>query len=109
GHVEAVRVTENGTEIWLPTAAVFVMIGVAPRTDWLGGMVARDEQGYLLVGPERSGSKLWKEERSPFSLETSVPGVFAAGDVRAGSLKRVASAVGEGAIAVHYVHRYLGL
>jgi thioredoxin reductase (NADPH) len=109
GHVEAVRVTENGHEVWLPTAAVFVMIGAAPRTDWLGGMVARDEQGYLLVGPELSGSKLWKEDRPPFSLETSVPGVFAAGDVRAGSLKRVASAVGEGAIAVHYVHRYLGL
>lgn len=108
GHVEAVRVSQDGDDQWLPTSAVFVMIGAAPRTEWMGGAVARDAQGYLLVGPELT-NKVWKEERPPFSLETSLPGVFAAGDVRAGSLKRVASAVGEGAIAVHYVHRYLGL
>ena len=110
GHVQAVHVTDaEGLEEWLPTAALFVMIGAAPRTDWLGELVARDEKGYLLTGLELTPGRDWKEERAPFSLETSLPGVFAAGDVRASSLKRVASAVGEGAIAVHFVHRYLGL
>jgi thioredoxin reductase (NADPH) len=109
-HLEEMEVVgPDGERVWLPTAALFVMIGAAPRTDWLEGAVARDEKGYLLVGPELTMANLWKEARAPFSLETSLPGVFAAGDVRATSLKRVASAVGEGAIAVHYVHRYLGL
>jgi thioredoxin reductase (NADPH) len=110
GHVEAVEVTGPGGETeWLPTAAVFVMIGAAPHTDWLEGTIARDEAGFLLVGPEVVAARRWTEKRAPFSLETSLPGVFAAGDVRSGSLKRVASAVGEGAMAVHYVHKYLGL
>jgi thioredoxin reductase (NADPH) len=76
-------------------SALFVMIGAEPRTEWLAGFVDRDEQGFIRTG----GSGL--------SLETSVPGVFAAGDVRAGSVKRVASAVGEGAIAIQQIHRYL--
>lgn len=80
-----------------------------PHTDWLGESVARDDKGYVLTGPEmlRSTDGAWTQRRGPFALETSLPGVFAAGDVRQDSMKRVASAVGEGAMAVHFVHRYL--
>ena len=87
-----------------------MFIGAAPRTDWLDGVVARDDHGFVLAGPgpvrgrHQAG---WPLDRAPYHLETSVPGVFAAGDVRAESAKRVASAVGEGAMAVMLVHRYL--
>ena len=91
--------------------ALFVFIGAAPRTEWLEGTVLRDEDGYILCGGEmlRDGGRPeeWPLERDPFLLETSVPGVFVAGDVRAGSVKRVASAVGEGSMAVTFVHQYL--
>jgi thioredoxin reductase (NADPH) len=90
---------------------LFVFIGAEPRTDWLDGVVARDERGFVLTGPDllSGGSRPpgWLLPRDPFHLESSVPGVFAAGDVRAQSVKRVASAVGEGAMAVSLVHRYL--
>jgi thioredoxin reductase (NADPH) len=91
---------------------VFVLIGAEPRTDWLAGVVERDERGYLLTGRDllRDGRGLpagWPLERPPLLLETSLPGVFAAGDVRYRSVKRVASAVGEGSIAVQLVHEYL--
>lgn len=93
-------------------SALFVFIGAQPETDWLEGVVARDEQGFLLTGAEFPGEggrpEGWPLERAPYLLETSVPGVFAAGDVRAGSVKRVASAVGEGAMAVQFIHQYLG-
>jgi thioredoxin reductase (NADPH) len=95
----------------VPASAVFVLIGAEPRTDWLDGVVERDERGYVLTGRDllRDGRLPpgWPLERPPLLLETSLPGVFAAGDVRYRSVKRVASAVGEGAIAVQLVHEYL--
>jgi thioredoxin reductase (NADPH) len=89
-----------------PAGGVFVFIGAEPRTDWLEGVVARDARGFLLTGPDIPPGE-WREDRPAHLLETSLPGVFAVGDVRATSVKRVASAVGEGAIAVQFVHRHL--
>jgi thioredoxin reductase (NADPH) len=83
-----------------------VFIGASPRTDWLDGVVARDERGFILAGPDVPADE-WPLKRDPFVLETNVPGVFVAGDVRARSLKRVASAVGEGSMAVSLIHQYL--
>ena len=95
----------------LPVAALFVFIGQQPRTDWLPAEVERDEAGFVVTGPAvlRDGNRPpgWGLDREPFLLESSVPGVFAAGDVRARSVKRIASAVGEGAMAVQFVHHYL--
>jgi thioredoxin reductase (NADPH) len=97
----------------VPARSLFVFIGAAPRTGWLEGRVARDPYGFLLAGPDlprdTAGKRIanWPLDRDPFLLETSVPGVFVAGDVRHGSIKRVASGVGEGAIAVSFVHQYL--
>ncbi|MEE9133269.1 MAG: FAD-dependent oxidoreductase [Gemmatimonadota bacterium] len=92
-------------------AALFIFIGAVPHTDWLGDMVARDKHGFILSGPDalKNGAAAAHKQldRIPFLLETSLPGVFVAGDVRQGSVKRVASAVGEGSMAVMYVHRYL--
>jgi thioredoxin reductase (NADPH) len=94
----------------VPAAALFVMIGAEPHTDWLTG-VERDDQGYILTGHDLLGPDGlpagWPHRRPPLLLETSIPGVFAAGDVRHRSVKRVASAVGEGAVAVQLVHQYL--
>ena len=94
-----------------PAAALFVLIGAQPHTDWLPPVIKRDDWGYVLTGQEllRGGKPppSWPLERQPMLLETSVPGVFAAGDVRARSVKRVASAVGEGAIAIQLIHDYL--
>jgi thioredoxin reductase (NADPH) len=87
---------------------LFVFIGASPRTDWLGGSVARDGHGFVLTGPEVvTSDATWGLARAPYALETSLPGVFAAGDVRLESMKRVASAVGEGAMSIYLVHRYL--
>jgi len=86
---------------------VFIMAGATPRTEWLEGCVAMDSKGFILTGRDIDGAGNWRLERAPMMLETSLPSVFAVGDVRAGSVKRVASAVGEGAIAVHLVHRAL--
>jgi thioredoxin reductase (NADPH) len=86
--------------------ACFVFIGASPRTDWLDGVVARDERGFILAGRDVQDAG-WPLKREPYLLETSVPGVFVAGDVRARSLKRVASAVGEGSMSVSLVHQYL--
>ena len=90
-------------------AALFVMIGGEPHTQWLGPEVARDAQGYVLTGRDllELADGDWTCERDPLPLETSLPGVFAAGDVRQGSIKRVASAVGEGATVVRLVHEHL--
>ena len=90
-------------------SSLFLMIGAEPRTEWLDGVVARDERGFVLTGPEVVGAPgvHWPLEREPYLLETSVPGVFAAGDVRRGSVKRVASGVGEGSVAISFVHQYL--
>jgi len=91
---------------------LFVFIGAQPRTEWLQGVLERDDRGFLLTGPDLildgRRPKGWTAEREPWAFESSVPGVFVAGDVRADSVKRVASAVGEGAMAVTLVHRYLG-
>jgi thioredoxin reductase (NADPH) len=90
---------------------MFVFIGAEPRTTWLDGVVERDAKGFIIAGPDlltdRQHPAGWTLERDPYHLETSVPGVFVAGDARAESVKRVASAVGEGAMAVMLVHRYL--
>ena len=93
-------------------AALFVLIGARPRTDWLPGLIARDAGGYVLTGAavlaDEAGHAAWPLERMPMSYETSVPGVFAVGDVRQGSTKRVASAVGEGSVVIQQVHEWLG-
>ena len=86
--------------------ACFVFIGASPRTDWLEGVVARDERGFILAGRDAQANG-WPLQREPYVLETTVPGVFVAGDVRARSIKRVASAVGEGSMAVSLIHEYL--
>jgi thioredoxin reductase (NADPH) len=116
GHLESLTLLDRGDGTCEEVAAswLFVFIGAQPRTDWLGKDVIRDERGYVVTGPDLTkpaGADVdratWPLARAPYALETSVPGVFAAGDVRLDSMKRVASAVGEGAMAVHLVHRYL--
>jgi len=113
GHLErlTLRDTRTGDSREVATSWLFVFIGAEPRTDWLGSVVARDRRGFVLTGPdllvEGRRPAGWLLSRDPYHLESSVPGVFAAGDVRADSVKRVASAVGEGAMAVSLVHRYL--
>jgi thioredoxin reductase (NADPH) len=111
-HLEAITLADRvaGSEREVPATWVFVFIGASPRTDWLGEDVARDDKGFVITGHDlmdRQEGPRWRLSRAPFALETSVPGVFAAGDVRLDSMKRVASAVGEGAMAVYLVHRYL--
>jgi thioredoxin reductase (NADPH) len=105
------RDRDSGETTAVDASAVFVLIGAEPRTDWLHGVVERDERGYVLTGRDLvEGGRPptgWPLQRAPLLLETSLPGVFAAGDVRYRSVKRVASAVGEGAIAVQLVHEYL--
>ena len=107
GHLRRLRIRDGeGHESDLETDACFVFIGASPRTDWLEGIVARDERGFILSGPDTEGAG-WPLKRDPYLLETTVPGVFVAGDVRARSFKRVASAVGEGSMAVSLIHQYL--
>ena len=106
GRLQCLRVQGPGGEEALAADACFVFIGASPRTDWLEGVLARDERGFILAGrdAQRSG---WPLQREPYVLESTVPGVFVAGDVRARSIKRVASAVGEGSMAVSLIHEYL--
>jgi thioredoxin reductase (NADPH) len=106
GRLRRLRVRGPGGEEVLEADACFVFIGASPRTDWLEGVVARDDRGFILAGPDVRDDG-WPLNRDPYLLETSVPGVFVAGDVRARSIKRVASAVGEGSMAVSLVHQYL--
>ncbi len=106
GEVELVN-HKTGEVRTLKTPALFSFIGASPRTDWLPPEIERDEKGFVRTGPSLARSSLWRAQRQPFLLETSRPGVFAAGDVRSGSVKRVASAVGEGSMAVLFVHEYL--
>ena len=105
------RDRHTGATRTVPASAMFVLIGAEPRTDWLAGVVERDERGYVLTGRDLLGDGRlpggWPLDRPPLPLETSLPGVFAAGDVRYRSIKRVASAVGEGSVAVQLVHEYL--
>ena len=107
GRLRTLRIrSSDGGESVEPADACFVFIGARPLTDWLDGVLARDARGFVLAGLEVKGNG-WPLQRDPFPLETSVPGVFVAGDVRARSIKRVASAVGEGSMAVSLVHQYL--
>ena len=104
--------TVTGAEDEMPCNALFIFIGAEPRTEWLGDVVARDGRGFVLTGSDlprdaRGRPPGWPLEREPLMLETNLPGVFAAGDVRHASIKRVASSVGEGSIAVSLVHQYL--
>lgn len=110
-HLEAISVcdSKSGKEERLATDSLFVFIGADAETHWLPKTIARDDRGYLLTGLDALKSGGWTIERDPYLLETSVPGVFAAGDVRHGSIKRVASGVGEGSMAVAFVHQYLAL
>jgi thioredoxin reductase (NADPH) len=115
-HLEQLRLVDRSTgdEEKVDTSWLFVLIGAAPGTEWLGDTVRRDERGFILAGPDllvdgKLPQAYESLERHPHFLETSVPGVFVAGDVRSQSVKRVASAVGEGAMAVSFIHRYLEL
>jgi thioredoxin reductase (NADPH) len=113
GHLErlTLRNTSNGETEDVDAQWLFIFIGAAPLTDWLDGVVSRDERGFVVAGPDLAAAgdrpPGWELDRSPYHLETNIPGVFVAGDARAESAKRVASAVGEGAMAVMLVHRYL--
>jgi thioredoxin reductase (NADPH) len=112
-HLEEISVqcSDTDTVERVAASAMFIYIGALPRTDWLEGSVARDDRGFVLAGPDLvKDGKLpaaWSLDRDPYLLESSMPGVFVVGDVRHGSIKRVASAVGEGAIAVQFIHRYM--
>ena len=112
-HLEEVSVlcTDSRKVERVPATSMFIFIGAMPRTDWLEGTVVRDDRGFVIAGPDliRDGKlpSTWNVNRPPFLMESSLPGVFAVGDVRHGSIKRVASAVGEGAIAVQFIHRYM--
>lgn len=109
GHLGSVEIVNNktGQARTVETPAVFSFIGAVPRTDWLPPEIERDAKGFVMTGTALAQSHYWTAPRRPFLLETSRPGVFAAGDVRSNSVKRVASAVGEGAMAVQFVHEYL--
>jgi thioredoxin reductase (NADPH) len=94
-----------------PAASLFIFIGASPRTEWLNDVLPMDDRGFILTGPYLSSGgsrpKGWPLDRDPYLFETAIPGVFAAGDVRHNSVKRVASGVGEGSIVVQMVHQYL--
>ena len=110
-RLQSLKLRGPSGEVEVPASSLFVFIGAAPVTAWLPPCILRDENGFLMAGPDlrRDGKlpEVWRETREPYLLESSVPGVFVAGDVRHGSVKRVASAVGEGSIAVQFVHQYL--
>jgi thioredoxin reductase (NADPH) len=112
-HLEEISVlcTDTSKVERVPASSMFIFIGALPRTDWLGGLIERDERGFILTGADlvKAGEhpKGWALDRDPFLLETNVPGIFAVGDVRHGSVKRVASGVGEGSVAVQFIHQYL--
>jgi thioredoxin reductase (NADPH) len=112
GCLESISVTRAGEPVKEPLGAdhIFILIGAEPHTEWLEGSLARDERGFILAGSDLGTGGVtpaWRLDRDPHALETCMPGVFAAGDVRHGSIKRVASAVGEGSMAVQLIHRYL--
>src|SRR5579862_8328252 len=112
-HLEEISVlcTDTDKIERVPATSMYIFIGALPRTDWLGSTIERDDRGFILTGPDLVGEgqrpKGWTLDRAPFLLETNVPGIFAVGDVRHGSVKRVASGVGEGSVAVQFIHQYL--
>ncbi len=112
-HLEEISIlcSDSGKIERVPANAMFIFIGAMPRTDWLSGVVERDDRGFILTGADlmldRKHPKGWTLDRDPFLLESNVPGIFAVGDVRHGSVKRVASGVGEGSVAVQFIHQYL--
>src|SRR5262249_14868635 len=109
GHLEQLllRDRDSGQTEQVPAAGLFVLIGARPFTGWLPETIRRDQWGFILTGPGTGQD--WPLQRAPLPLETTTPGVFAAGDVRHGSVKRVASAVGDGSIAIRLIHDYLAL
>jgi len=113
GHLECVALKNIDTEevVKKPAGALLIFIGAKPYTDWTGDRIVKNDRGFVITGrdliKEVDHKKIWKKEREPFLLETSTPGILAAGDVRAGAMNRVASAVGEGAMAIKFVHEYL--
>ena len=110
-RLESIRVLTSEGESVRAASSLYIFIGAAPNTDWLPEGIMRDPNGFVLSGRdvmiEGRMPKNWKEDRPPYLLETSMPGIFAAGDVRHGSIKRAASAVGEGSISVQFMHQYL--
>lgn len=112
-HLEALKIAslQSGEERVVPAHAVFIFIGAKPQTEWLHGLLELDQQGFILTGPSLAqavnGRSTWRLDREPFFLETSTPGIFVAGDLRHASTKRIATAAGEGAMAVQFVHQYL--
>jgi thioredoxin reductase (NADPH) len=112
-HLEEISIARRptGETVRMKAGGLFIFIGASPCTDWLKGVLPMDERGFLLTGPalarENGRPKGWPPDRDPYIYETAVPGVFAAGDVRHGSIKRVASGVGEGSVVVQMVHQYL--
>ena len=110
-QLEAIEIIDRraGTTARRTTRALFVLIGAEAATDWLPSEIARDEHGFIVTGTEAMKAVQWTADREPFALETSAPGIFAIGDVRSGSVKRVAAAVGEGGMAIAFAHRYLQL
>ncbi len=108
GSLESIRVRncDSSEEETLPARAIFIFIGAEPKTEWLPDSIARDKWGFVLTGVDVPADR-WPIERNPYLLETSVPGIFSAGDVRHGSIKRVAAGVGEGSMSIAFVHQYL--
>lgn len=111
-HLEGISIlcSTTGETSTVAATSLFILIGAEPKTGWLDGVVRRDPRGFILTGPDLGSDRPlpgWSSDRDPYLLETSVPGVFAAGDVRSGSVKRVATSVGEGAVAIQFVHQYL--
>ena len=112
-HLEEITIANSATgeQVTVPAGAVFIFIGAQPRTDWVEGVLERDAMGFILTGPDlvKDGQPIkgWPLKRAPYWLEASVPGVFVAGDVRSRSVKRMATAVGEGSMAVQFIHQYL--
>ena len=108
-HLTAIDILDRATGATRrePCAGLFVFIGADAETDWLPDAVARDARGFVLTGADMEKTGTWSETRDPYLLETSVPGIFACGDVRFRTVKRVASAVGEGSMAIAFVHQYL--
>jgi thioredoxin reductase (NADPH) len=102
---------DNGESNTVDADALYIFIGAKPFTEWLGKDVIKNDRGFVETGRDLNScqdfEKMWKSKRDPYLLETSIPGIFAAGDVRAGAMNRVASAVGEGSMAISFVHKYL--